>query len=203
MFSIKNIRWMIIAIVFALTGLVITQIYWIKDAIQLKNEEFDKNISSALYNSIDEYHKSKKEPIKIRPRLHAKKNPQHGCEIIVRDSFVVNEADTLFLRVVECCNKGGNNDNMFRQRQIVTQNCNLDSLRDSLIKQNERVASLSVNDQAGEVEWATDPSEVYDLNQNDLKLPLEKRVDIKRLDSLFKKELSKFGINQEYIMNQS
>ena len=201
MFSIKNIRWMIIAIVFALTGLVITQIYWLNDAIQLKNDEFDKNISSALYHSIDEYHKTKKAPLLDKPKFQQRKSPNNQCEITVRDSFIVTETDTLILRIVDCCMRDKSDQTMFKQRQVVTANCNIDSLKDSLLKQNERITQLQVKEETGNVEWAADPSELKTNSQDfATSLPLNKIVDIARLDSIFRKKLDNYGINQEYLL---
>jgi two-component system phosphate regulon sensor histidine kinase PhoR len=192
---------MIIAIVFALIGLVITQIYWINDAIQLKNEEFDKNVSSALYSSIDEYHKTKKAIPVPRQKFQMKKTGHHGCEINVRDSLIISETDTITLRIVDCCMKGQGEEIMFKQRQVVTEQCNLDSLKDSLLKQNERISELTEKEEKGEVKWAIDPSMEGNIVQGaEERLPLEKRVDIQRLDSLFKKELVKYGITQEYLL---
>lgn len=191
---------MIVAIVFALTGLVLTQIYWLNDAILLKNDEFDKNTTSALYSAIDEYHKTKKQTKLIRPKIQPKKKIQPDCEINVRDSFVILELDTLKLHVVECCMKAGDEKAIFKQRQVVTEFCDLDSLRDSLLKENDRIR-LGMGEENMELEWATTPSEV-NANQGDglSGLPLEKQVDIKKLDSLFRKELSKNGITQEYLL---
>ncbi len=192
---------MIIAIVFALTGLVITQIYWLNDAIQLKNDEFDKNISSALYHSIDEYHKTKKAPLLDKPKFQQPKSPNNHCEITVRDSFIVTETDTLILRIVDCCMRDKSDQTMFKQRQVVTANCNIDSLKDSLLKQNERITQLQVKEETGKVEWAADPSELKTNSQDfATSLPLNKIVDIARLDSIFRKKLDNYGINQEYLL---
>lgn len=200
MFSIKNIRRMIIAIVFALTGLVITQIYWINDAIQLKNEEFDRNISTAMYHSVDEFHKTKKKPVLHRPKFRAAQSKKHDCKIDVRDSLVVFEGDTMVMRIVECCMMGNSNEMLFKQKQVVAAHCNLDSLKDSLLKRNEQFSKEKLVPENSVPENENKMGEVKMMQhhrERDVKIKME---DLIRFDSIFKSRLHQYGITQEYIL---
>ena len=50
-----TIRWIIIASSISLTGLIITQLFWINNALRLGEEQFNSRVTIALQGALDEY----------------------------------------------------------------------------------------------------------------------------------------------------
>lgn len=54
----KNIKYITVLICVAIGGLIVTQLYWIKNAIELKEQHFDQNVTSALNCVVTKYEKT-------------------------------------------------------------------------------------------------------------------------------------------------
>ncbi len=192
---------MIVVIALALTGLVITQVYWIKDAVHLKSEEFDQSVKEALYQTIDDYHSLKKSKHKLKKPKHEKQYAHPEQSIDVRDSLVITLEDTLPLRIVECKIINGNNKIIYSHKQVIGVMVSLDSLRDSLIQRNERIIHDETKMKSkNNVVWNENNNELNIIQDHRADLPLTQRINVKAFDSLFKKNLELRGITQSYMM---
>ncbi|TSA36525.1 MAG: sensor histidine kinase [Porphyromonadaceae bacterium] len=80
-----TIRWIIIASSISLAGLIITQLFWINNALRLGEEQFNSRVTIALQGALDEYvqnHKGK------------------PCDITCGCLSVPSQADSLFINLV-------------------------------------------------------------------------------------------------------
>jgi two-component system, OmpR family, phosphate regulon sensor histidine kinase PhoR len=81
----NTIRWIIIASAISLIGLIITQLFWINNALRLGEEQFDNRVTIALQGAIDEYVQN----------YHGK-----DCDINCGCLTVPVKADSLFINLL-------------------------------------------------------------------------------------------------------
>jgi two-component system, OmpR family, phosphate regulon sensor histidine kinase PhoR len=78
-----TIRWIIIASAISLVGLIITQLFWINNALRLGEEQFNSRVTIALQGSLDEY-----------VQKH-----RGSCDITCGCLSVPSQADSLFINL--------------------------------------------------------------------------------------------------------
>lgn len=79
-----TIRWIIVASSISLIGLIVTQLFWINNALRLGEEQFNSRVTIALQGALDEYvqtHKGK------------------SCDVTCGCLSVPNTADSLFINL--------------------------------------------------------------------------------------------------------
>lgn len=79
-----TIRWIIIASAISLAGLIITQLFWINNALRLGEEQFNSRVTIALQGALDEY-----------VQTHQGK----PCDVTCGCLSVPSQADTLFINL--------------------------------------------------------------------------------------------------------
>jgi two-component system phosphate regulon sensor histidine kinase PhoR len=79
-----TIRWIIIASSISLVGLIITQLFWINNALRLGEEQFNSRVTIALQGALDEY---------------VQKHKGKTCDITCGCLSVPDRADTLFINL--------------------------------------------------------------------------------------------------------
>ena len=79
-----TIRWIIIASSISLAGLIITQLFWINNALRLGEEQFNSRVTIALQGALDEY-----------VQTHQGK----PCDITCGCLSVPSQADSLFINL--------------------------------------------------------------------------------------------------------
>lgn len=79
-----TIRWIIIASSISLVGLIITQLFWINNALRLGEEQFNSRVTIALQGALDEYvHNHQGKP----------------CDVTCGCLSVPSQADSLFINL--------------------------------------------------------------------------------------------------------
>ncbi len=109
----RQIRLIIIFSAISLAGLIITQLFWIRNAVKLGEEQFDNRVSIALQSSLDEYVQRKRGGVNdvYCGCLTVSSNPDSlfinldppELDSLLKVHFNYHGIDTLFnLRVVKC-----------------------------------------------------------------------------------------------------
>lgn len=185
---------MIIAVTIALLALVGTQVYWISDAVQLKEEEYIENTKTALYNSI---HKYKSNQHIAQPEVKRRIKVNHTVNgLNVRDSIILSDSDEVTVKIIEKINWSEDGKTMNKTCFIIADTLNFDSLYQSMAEEHH---VIDVKEKT-QMSWQTD-SVVTITNFNSEQGVFELRqLQIKRLDSIFNSELKSLGIDNSYYL---
>ncbi len=79
-----TIRWIIIASALSLVGLIVTQLFWINNALRLGEEQFNSRVTIALQGALDEY---------------VQKHQGKSCDITCGCLSVPMQTDSLFINL--------------------------------------------------------------------------------------------------------
>jgi two-component system, OmpR family, phosphate regulon sensor histidine kinase PhoR len=79
-----TIRWIIIASSISLVGLIITQLFWINNALRLGEEQFNSRVTIALQGALDEY---------------VQNHQGKSCDVTCGCLSVPNRTDSLFINL--------------------------------------------------------------------------------------------------------
>lgn len=185
---------MILAVTIALLALVVTQIYWISDAVQLKEEEYTENIKTALYNSIAKY---KSTQHIVQPEVKRKVKVSHTVNgLNVRDSIIFSDSNEVKVKIIEKVNWSKDGKTMNKACFIIADTLNFDSLYQSMAEEHHVINS----DENTKMSWQTDSIiTITNLNENKSILDL-RQIQLSRLDSILKDELKSFGIDNSFYL---
>jgi two-component system phosphate regulon sensor histidine kinase PhoR len=206
---------LIVVISVALIGLIGMQLYWIDNAISLKEDEFEKNVNTALYNVVNTLERRELvEKIKSS-RRRSQLMGNHRAAIqrkLLRMNRNTNGLDTI------------NRIDVNGVEIEVVRSTNLDSVSNTfssrIATRNEKEGSssyfqmdVSVNDKQGgnkriirelkELEKRSDENALFDNIMSDLfeisfRNALEARIHPSELDSLIREELARRFIKTEF-----
>jgi len=198
-----------------IVALTIIQVYWIKNAISLKQEEFKKDVTTVLdqvvlklerdealtsvknhmgKNFVDKL-KSNPESIELLPTSGDKK-------ATIRDTTITKGGELVRQKIIE----GSSSDTLtgfYAQHRVVT----IDNKSSFTLPGNNRNLfgdSITLEDEAYTNRVLLQKSNfvneiVMNLFKTSIHVPIEKRVSLKFIDSLIKAELAEEGINTEYV----
>ncbi|PCJ85568.1 MAG: hypothetical protein COA57_07430 [Flavobacteriales bacterium] len=216
----KFIRILIISITVALIGLVGVQLYWINNAVSLKEEEFLRNVNEALLTVVDKL--EKKETIE-KLRAHQigrflffdedsivkfrKEIPDSGFAYMVTKD-VKKDGDIIQIKITE--EKGGK-----KSTQIIEKNIKKDTINEQelfsaemkvsfdntlkssvMLKENVNIDSILETRIGSKTAFVGDI--VKRLMEVNLLETIEERINKNDLDSLIASELSNKSIDTDF-----
>ncbi len=213
--GITLITWLIAA---AVTGLIAVQLYWIDNSISLRREEFREDVNTALNRAINgmerdktvDYIRSHSLGSRLFEQLSRHSGTEHSQIVqrtTTRDTIIQKDGQKIQMQVVEK-EKSDTSTGLRAQERFfsrIVQN-----------EYNENTGEASINIYLDDsISLSFKPtmfSEEISRGQKALMLdeilsdmfafrgyePLEKRVNIKRLDSLLAAELANRNIKAEY-----
>lgn len=182
----KIIIYVIILTALAVIGLVGIQLYWIKNAIALKESSFRRNVNEAVSNTIAKLAEIEKENALARKMKFYK-----------RGSIIYNSIDSINnLFPKEYNNLHHQNYSNKKETKIPVQEealrINFDTLtKDQIEKLNQRFSALM----KFSMQFSDMVDDMFNIGQFH---PVEKRINNEVLDSLLKFEFSKMGIETEF-----
>ncbi|MFI5204648.1 MAG: sensor histidine kinase [Flavobacteriales bacterium] len=200
----------IVLITFALAGLILLQLYWIKNALELREEQFRKDVFSSLHNAVR--HVERREALK---RMHKHQLGNQLLHQLMRAgkgaaNYFQKDNDTLpvdgknNLKVKELNADTASQDNNFFKinGSDLTFNFDFNDSTPFQWQMNDVINSMA-NDRS---ELFNDMiGELFSLQSY---TPVEKRLTANYLDSLLKQELKSRGISARFefaamdVMNQ-
>lgn len=222
----RNIQVIIILISAALVGLILTQLYWVKNAIALKEEHFDQSVNEALNNVVYKLEKTST-AAKITRKLNFRKQ---GMRWLMQNDSMKSTAqityDTIFdgnkmqvtdkkvhVKIYEEYLSDSNGVVVKKKR---VKNFTDDSLTDRSFDIRSLWAHDSLNvkriDSSDErYRWITHKSDVVndifdELVSVNVYNDYKQKIDTVLLDSLVKNELNERGINAGFqygVLNNS
>ena len=214
----NRIPFAIVTITIALLGLIGIQVYWINNALSLREEQFKKDISSALINTVEKVErfetmnsfklndKTKQLWNNIKNQIKAHSNPTILEKSNSRDTVIenngqiikINELSKEFLdttngiRTYEKTYSSTNNN-----LKLNIPNINFDfDLGDSLpsiAKNFENIGKQLMDQRAEIIDNILD--EMFHMHS---RKPIEKRITPKQLDSMLSEQLHMQGITTQY-----
>ncbi|MBI2271904.1 MAG: HAMP domain-containing histidine kinase [Bacteroidetes bacterium] len=211
----RNIQFIIILISVALVGLILTQLYWVKNAIELKEEHFDQSVNEALNNVVYKFEKTST-AAKITRKLNFRKQ---GIRWLMQNDSMKSTAqityDTIFDgNKMQVTDKkvhvkiyeeylSDSNGVVVKKRRV--KNFTDDSLTDRSFDIRSLWAHDSLNvkgiDSSDErYRWITHKSDVVndifdELVSVNVYNDYKQKIDTVLLDSLVKNELNERGVN--------
>ena len=183
----------------ALIGLVVIQIYWIDNAVTLKEEEFKRNVRSALFSV-----SSKLEKIDATYRIKAHKKGQQlfnqrmnslntSMQNVTTDSTAVFQKNGITYRVSENQSKDGQ---VYQKSvQSVSQNGQVGF---ELSIQGQGQITIANNNILQNNQPSVLNEMLKDLFESNKFRPMKERIDKGILDSLLHKELQNRGIKAKF-----
>lgn len=221
----KIILLVVILISIALIGLVGIQLYWIKNALAVKEAHFDRSVNEALTNVI-----YKLEKLEVANRIQKRINVRNPSNTLFNS---IDSINNMFMKEMESML---NNFNVQRSsyinytskkitveytetipgsyiKQIDSSIITINDNRDTIRKTKSEVQPVSIPEYyypTNHIDSISDKidkfikksflvSDVFEeMFNNKYSLPIEERIEPNKLDSLIRSELSNKGINTDF-----
>lgn len=216
MFYGKHIRLIIILISLAVIGLVFVQIYWIRNAIELKSGEFKNDVNASLQKTVESlqrnealgYIRNTSIGSKFFSDLYVDRNKAGiNKQMSCRDTTVIRDGKPVTLQVLEKVSSDSTLGIRTQERMFSsivrngideeTGEASIDLVFDDSIKLFFRPKSMNDQMQIGRKAEMVEEilSEMFEFRGF---LPLEKRINLWELDSLLRACLHDKGITAEF-----
>jgi two-component system phosphate regulon sensor histidine kinase PhoR len=191
----KSLKTIVILITAAVLGLITVQFYWIKNAIKVEYNNFNKNVGLALSNVVKQIDKNEITNILLKTIFEKNKiNPSTKTTIKIitgkKDTTIVNKTDTIngdsVIDVITLNVDNQNNVTLLRKniskKDSVNNTLVLRINKDSLISKKEKLIQNTL-------------SKLILTREN---ISIKDRISANKLDSLLKDEFGKYGITTKY-----
>lgn len=212
----ENFKTIIILVSLLVVGLIAIQLYWIDNAIALREEQFGENVNRSLYASVEELDRGEVyRVLQKNPLGAAFFNYTHRADESVlienyntRDTFVEKDGKKIRLQIVEKAKndttKGIRSEERFF-RQIIQNGVNektgetsVNIFFDDSIKLFFTPEFMRDQMRKGQKEKMIDEV-INDMFDFPGLIPVEERVNLKDLDSILKNRLGENGVKTEYL----
>jgi len=211
-----NFKAIIILVTLLVVGLISIQLYWINNAIVLREEQFGENVNRALYTSVEEldrgeiYRMVQKNPLGAAFFNYTDRADENILinHYNTRDTFIEKDGKKIRMQIVEK-EKNDTTQGIRSQerffRQIVQNGVNektgetsVNIFFDDSIKLFFTPEFMRDQMRKGQKEKMIDEV-INDMFDFPGMVPVEERVNLKDLDSILKNRLGENGVKTDYL----
>ncbi len=213
MFSKRYLYTIVVILSLALVGLIVIQVYWIKNAYKTEEEQYKQDVNQALVNVSNKLDKeqysdhliaefSENVMEDVNGKISFSTNVVHR-DFSITDSLIQTDEDTTFKRIISGSAKDSARGITAEARIIKDDNFNdslaVFNLTDNQLNRlevSQTISSVSPKDLMNRIHIVSDIL-LRSLDPKSYE-PAENRIELDILDSMISTELANFGIDADF-----